>query len=53
MTVAEGASDATAGFERFGYRRECWGRPVEFFDINRDETDWEPLELVADRRHAR
>jgi uncharacterized protein (DUF362 family) len=47
VTVAEGASDAHAGFERMGYHRECWGRPVSFFDINRDEADWEPLELVA------
>jgi uncharacterized protein (DUF362 family) len=45
--VAEGASDATAGFARFGHRRECWGRPVRFFDINRDEADWVPLELTA------
>ncbi len=52
-TVVEGASDATAGFERFGYRRECWGRPVDFFDINRDETLWEPIELVAIDRTTR
>jgi uncharacterized protein (DUF362 family) len=45
VTVAEGASDATAGFERFGYRREAWGRPVQFLDLNREETAWEPLEL--------
>lgn len=47
IRVVEGASDATAGFERFGYRRECWGRPVEFFDLNREETRWEPIELVS------
>ena len=47
VTVAEGASDATAGFERFGYRREAAGRPVGFLDLNRDETDWEPLELTG------
>ena len=45
VTIAEGASDATAGFERFGYHRETWSRPVRFLDLNRDETDWEPLEL--------
>ena len=43
--VAEGASDATAGFARLGYRAEVIGRPVRFFDINRDETDWAPLGL--------
>lgn len=47
VTVAEGACDANAGFDRFGYRRECWGRPVTFFDINRMESRWEPIELVA------
>lgn len=43
--VAEGASDARAGFEHLGHRRECWNRPVGFFDINRDESEWLPLEL--------
>jgi uncharacterized protein (DUF362 family) len=47
VTVAEGASDATAGFERFGYHRETWGRPVRYVDLNRDEDDWEPLELTG------
>jgi uncharacterized protein (DUF362 family) len=47
VTVAEGATDATAGFARFGYHREAWGRPVRFFDLNRDETGWEPLELTG------
>ena len=47
VTVAEGASDANAGFERFGYRREAWGRPVRFLDLNREETEWERLELTA------
>ena len=47
VTVAEGASDASAGFERFGYRGEAEGRDVRFFDINRDETDWEPLRLTG------
>jgi uncharacterized protein (DUF362 family) len=47
VIVAEGASDASAGFERFGYRRECFDRPVTFLDLNRDETDWEPLMLVG------
>lgn len=46
-TVAEGATDATAGFDRFGYRREAHGRPVSFFDINRDEGEWVPLDLSA------
>jgi uncharacterized protein (DUF362 family) len=47
VTVAEGASDATAGFDRFGYHRETWGLPVRFVDLNRDETEWEPLELTG------
>jgi uncharacterized protein (DUF362 family) len=47
VVVAEGASDATAGFERFGYRRETRGRPVRYLDLNREETGWEPLDLTA------
>ena len=46
-TVAEGASDATAGFARFGYDRELAGRAVDYLDLNRDETEWLPLELSA------
>jgi len=45
--VAEGASDATAGFRRFGHIAECHGRPIRFLDLNRDEDDWRPLELLA------
>ena len=45
VVVAEGATDATAGFRRFGFHREAAGRDVRFFDINRDETDWEDLTL--------
>lgn len=45
--IAEGASDASAGFDRFGYRRELHGRPVHFFDINQNETEWVPLTLSA------
>ncbi len=40
LTFAEGATDATAGFERLGHRRMFWNRPARFFDINRDETEW-------------
>ncbi len=29
VVVAEGASDATAGFDRFGFRKETAGRPVD------------------------
>lgn len=46
-TIAEGASNATAGFDRFGYRRQTFGRPVDYFDINRDETEWVPVQLSA------
>src|SRR5207249_9812834 len=45
VTVAEGATDASAGFDRFGHRREAAGRPVQFLDLNRDEPDWRPLKL--------
>jgi uncharacterized protein (DUF362 family) len=45
VVVAEGASDATAGFERFGFRGEAWNRPVRFLDLNRDEDRWEIIEL--------
>src|SRR4051794_17716472 len=45
VIVAEGASDATVGFRRFGYPQETWGRPVEYLDLNREETVWEPLQL--------
>ncbi len=47
VVVAEGASDASAGFDRFGFRRETFGRPVDYFDINRQETEWERLELTG------
>ena len=47
VVVAEGASDATLGFERFGYRRETAGRPVDYLDLNRHEQDHVPLELTG------
>jgi uncharacterized protein (DUF362 family) len=47
VTTIEGATDATAGFQRFGLDREAFGRPVHFFDLNREETDWQPLELAG------
>ncbi len=47
VTVAEGATDATTGFERFGFLREAEGLPVRFLDLNREETRWEPLELTS------
>ena len=47
LTLAEGATDATAGFERLGHRRMFWNRPARFFDINRDETDWIPFPTQA------
>jgi uncharacterized protein (DUF362 family) len=47
VTVAEGATDARAGFERFGFRRVAANLPVRFLDLNREETDWEPLELTG------
>jgi uncharacterized protein (DUF362 family) len=53
VTVAEGASDATAGFNRFGFRRQAHGLVVRFFDINRDETDWLPLPLTDTDGNAR
>lgn len=47
VTVAEGASDAPSGFRRFGFDKAAWNRPVRFFDINRDETDWDTLDLTS------
>ena len=47
VVIAEGASDATAGFKRFGYQHAVKGRPVRFFDLNTDEAEWEPLELTG------
>ena len=47
VVVAEGASDASAGFDRFGFREETRGRPVEYLDLNRAETAWDRLELTA------
>jgi uncharacterized protein (DUF362 family) len=46
VAVAGGAADASAGFERLGYTREAFGRPVRFVDLHRDEPDWEPLDLT-------
>ncbi len=45
VVVAEGATDARAGFRRMGLVGEAWNRPVHFFDINREENAWEPLTL--------
>ncbi len=47
VLTAEGAGDAPAGFKRFGLLREAEGRPVRFFDLNRDESEWAPLELTG------
>lgn len=46
IVVAEGATDATAGFARFRFPVETWGRPVRYFDLNRDETEWDSLDLL-------
>jgi len=45
--VVEGASDASAGFDRFDFRAETAGRPVDYLDLNRDEEGWDRLELTA------
>lgn len=47
VVVAEGASDASAGFDRFGLRAQAYGRPVSFLDLNREETAWDRLELLG------
>lgn len=47
VTVAEGASDASAGFEHFGFRALAHGRDVKFMDLNRDETEWDSIDLVG------
>jgi uncharacterized protein (DUF362 family) len=46
VVVAEGASDASSGFDHFGFREQALGRPVEFLDLNRDELAWDRLELA-------
>jgi uncharacterized protein (DUF362 family) len=45
--VAEGATDATAGFDRFGLKSQTLGRPVSFLDLNHEETNWDRVELTA------
>lgn len=45
LIIAEGATNATAGFEQLGHHRMLWGRPVDWFDINRDENHWQNLDL--------
>ncbi len=45
ITIAEGASDASAGFANLGHQRMFWKRPVRWFDINRDEHDWQEILL--------
>src|SRR5205085_3801265 len=49
VTVAEGggAVDALTAFERLGYRREAWGRPVTFVDLDREDPGCETVELVG------
>jgi uncharacterized protein (DUF362 family) len=47
VTIAEGATDATAAFERFRFREEAWRRPVRFLDLNREEAAWAPLALTG------
>ncbi|ADV61192.1 hypothetical protein Isop_0599 [Isosphaera pallida ATCC 43644] len=47
ITVAEGATDAPAGWRRFGHDRETALRPVRFFDLNHDEHNWIELPLRA------
>ena len=47
VTVAEGATDASAGFERFGFLDRAEGKPVHFFDLNREETRWGHLSLSS------
>ncbi|WP_435017625.1 DUF362 domain-containing protein [Tundrisphaera sp. TA3] len=45
VIVAEGGEDASAGFDRFGFRKEAIGRPVAFLDLDRQETAWDAVEL--------
>lgn len=47
LTIAEGASDATAGFRNLGHSRMFWKRPVNWFDVNKDENRWLNLELLG------
>ncbi len=45
VKIAEGASDATAAYKALGHEAECAGRPVTFFDINKQETSWDIMRL--------
>jgi uncharacterized protein (DUF362 family) len=47
VVVAEGATDAPAGFERFSYHNEAPFRPIRFVDLNREENNWVPMELTT------
>lgn len=40
VVVASGAPDAAGRFRRYGYDRECWGRPVRFVGLAEEETAW-------------
>lgn len=51
ITIAEGASDASLGFTRFGYRSLV--RDERLFDLNRDETQWDRIELAGTEGETR
>ncbi|MEW4569949.1 hypothetical protein AB1L88_18960 [Tautonia sp. JC769] len=44
VVVASGQPGAAAIVDRSGFRRECWGRPVRFLDLARDEERWRTIE---------
>jgi hypothetical protein len=41
VVVASGCRHARERFNRLGFPQECWGRPVRFLDLPRDEDGWE------------
>lgn len=43
IVIAEGAHDAATGFARFGYLSLPNEYPVRFFDLNKDETNWDTM----------
>ncbi len=47
IVIAEGAHDATTGFARFGYLPLAQEYPVRFFDLNKQETEWDTMTVQS------
>ncbi|QDV38460.1 hypothetical protein [Tautonia plasticadhaerens] len=44
VTIASGSRRARERFASRGFLDECWGRPVRFLDLARDEDGWEVVD---------